>query len=425
VRRPSLPRPGPLAAAAGNLVPLFGVVSFGWSATALLGVYFLEVLAVLFWTVVKIPFAYKRPNNAIDRNDRLLGPIQAKRGATALPGRLPDVYVRNLPSLLITVFLLAPFEAGVCLIVFSLADPTITDAVAGQMLLGGVAVFLGRGVETYLDYFRGGGYRDHSARSLLLGPFKALFAVGTLMFVLGPMEGAFGSDALLALVVVGKLLYDLRTVQVESEADKRGVFYRLYGSEETEPEPERVAVPDGEPTYRERPPRRAALADALFRGVTYSVTSVVAFAYLIGGALVFFGVPLFGVPFLAAGLGFTLLRAFSRYLSYGTVEYRCYGDTLVVHDAVLGEPQARLERGAVTGLELYPDPVDRRFGTETLDFETDAGDARPDLQLTIPDPEDVESRDPNANRSLAVAHVEDPEALAEAFGVAWRLGADG
>lgn len=71
----------------------------------------------------------------------------------------------------------------------------------------------------------------------------------------------------LGVLVVGKFLYDLRRLQVARDPDARGLFYRLYGSAETEPEPVPVEVPPGDPVVRDRSPWGAALLDAL--GVTW------------------------------------------------------------------------------------------------------------------------------------------------------------
>ncbi len=416
MRVPSTPRLGPLAVVASNLVPLLGVYALGWSTTALLGVLVLELAAVLFWSAVKIPFAEKRPNNAIGEDERLLGPLEEKRGATALPGPLPPVYLRNAPTLLVAVFLLAPFELFVALMVFGAANPTVTDGAVGVILLGGVAVFLSRGVETYTGYFRGGGYRDHSPRSVLLVPLKHLFGVGTLLFIAGSFQGASGEDAVLGLVLTGKLVYDLRTLQIERVRDERGFFYRLYGSEKTEIPPVPVEEPDGSPNCRVRAPRRVAVTDALYRGVSYTFTSVVLFCY-VGAtlALAFAPLPFVAVPLVAA-IGFACVRTTTRYVRHGTLEYRCFDDVLIVYDTLLAEPQARLEWDAITDVAVSTDAVDRVFGTQSLEFDTDEADDATPVRPTVPDPDEIEGGDANANHPLTLYHVEDSEAVADAVG---------
>ncbi|WP_436929486.1 DUF6498-containing protein [Halosimplex halobium] len=417
MRVPAVGRPGPLAVVASNAVAPVGVLALGWSATVLLGVFVLELAAVLFWSAVKVPFAAKRPNNLMD-DQRLLGPLQAKRGGIDLPGPLPPVYLRNVPTLVALVALLAPIELGVAFLVFALSDPTITTETTGQLLVGGVGVFAARGVETWADYFRAGGYRDHSARSVALAPFKYVFGVGTLLFVVGPF--GLDSGAVLALVVAGKLAYDLRTIQVERDPDRRGVFYRLYGSKETEIEPAPIPEPDGEPVAHVRPSRSVAVTDALYRGGFYTLTSPVVLCYVVAALLAVFAPSwLVAVP-LAVVLAFGAVRATTRYLRYGTLEYRSYDGVLVAYDTLFGEPQQRIERDGVKRVAVEHDPVDRWFDTATIEF--DRGDDAPPLQFTVPDPEEVEHDDTPG--SLVAAHVDDPGALADALGVGWLYERD-
>lgn len=410
-------RPGPLAVIASNAIVPVGVFAFGWSITVLLGVFLLELAVILFWTAVKIPFATKRPNNAID-NHRLLGTLQAKRGEIELPGPLPPVYLRNVPTLFVFVFLLAPLELGVAFVVFALPDPTITTEIAGQMILGGICVFSGRSVEVVEDYFLDGRYRDHSPRSVMLSPFKAFFGIGTLLFIAGP----FGVDSgvVLAVIVAGKLIYDLRSIQVGHDEEKQGLFYRLYGSHETEIPAVPVVEPDGEPRIRVRPRRLIAVTDALYRGITYTLTSGVLLFYAIGVFLILFApAQLVFVP-LAIILIFATLRTVSRYLRYGTLEYHCYPGVLVAYDTLLDEPQARIERSDVSAIDIETDFVDRVFSTVTVEF--DRGDDDPTAGLTVPDPENVELSDTGG--LVSVVHTSDIHAIADVLGVAWQVERD-
>lgn len=414
-------RLGPVAVAVSNLIPMIGVFALGWSTAAVLGVYVLELAAVLFWAVVRIPFAEKRPNNALGDGARLLGPLEDKRGPTALPGPFPPVYLRNAPTLVVAVVVLAPLELFAALAVFGLSDPTVTPAGARQLSLGGVGVFASRGVETCVDYFRDGGYREHSPRSVLLAPFKHLFGVGALLVVVAGLTGDVGDAAVVGLVLVGKLAYDLRTLQVERDPDRRGLFYRLYGGKETEIPADPVVEPDGDPVVRVRPARSVAVADAAYRGVAYTVTSLVVLCYAVAALLgVVAPSRLVAVP-LGAVLAFAGLRATVRYLRYGTLEYRCYEGTLVAYDGLLEEPQARIDRSEVRDVAVETDLVDRAFGTATVTFERDDGGGPP-ARLTVPDPDEVERDD--RSDSVSVVHVEDPAAVADALGVAWRVERD-
>lgn len=418
--------PTELAVVASNLVPIAGVFALGWSTTAFLVVYLLDLCAVVVWTWVKIPFARKRPNNGLEDRSALLGPLQAKRGGWTLPGPLPPAYLRNLPTLVAAVPLGA-VAVGAGVTVFALTRPEITDAVGRAALLGGAAVFCSRGIETALEYGRRGGYREHSPRSLLLTPYKHLLGLGALLLVLAPLEstgaapdGVVDPKWLLIVVAGGKLWADLRTVRLRRTAGRRGLFAKLYGSPRTEIEPIPVETPDGEPLLRTAPPRRVVLADAAVHGLNYGfvrrgivLVPFLALAWLASdGRIAAVGV--------AVGAALAGVRATTRYLRYGTLEYRCYDDAVVVHDRLLDEPQARLGIDAITDAVFETGKVDRLFGTETLALDAVETEDDEGFGLFAPAPEDV-SDDANEDRPLRLVHVPDATAAAAALGVAWRL----
>lgn len=416
---------GLVPVAVSNLTPIVGVVALGWSAPAVLLVYLAELAGVCVWTVVKIPFAHRRPNNDV-ADQQLLGPLQAKRGGTVLPGPLPPVYVRNVPLLVVAV-VLTPVVVALAFVPFAMTRPEITESVAAAALLGGTVVVLARGVETCHEYFRRGGYREHSPRSLLLAPFKSLLVVGAVYVLFVGFESVAASSAVLnptrsvLVLAVGKFAHDIRAHRIEQDDSRRSLFQRLYGSRRTEIEPEPVRTPSGQPDHRLSMGRKAALVDALAWGVRYGFGKFgfVSVSFTILGLVSSAGVV------LAFGLGFGLLlgaiRAGTRYLRYGTLEYRCYSKTLVAHDRLLDEPQARLDVDTVTDARVSTGLVDRLLGTETLAVEVTTED-EDETQWLVPDPEEV-GTDDDANESTAMTlvHVRKPERVTETLGIGWCL----
>ncbi|WP_280176663.1 DUF6498-containing protein [Halorhabdus rudnickae] len=425
----SLPTPAwlrDLPVLVGNLVPITGILFFGWSPAALLLIYQAELAAICVWTVVKIPFAHKRPNNAIDNHFKLLGPLQQKRGSIGLPGPLLSVYPRNVPTLVFAV-VLTPMVVGLAFVPFALTRPTVTEADAAAFLLGGAAVFLTREIETYREYFRGGGYREHSPRSLLLVPFKYLCIVGLLFMAFLGLESTVGTTAFLDPersvlgLAIGKLAYDVRASRLARDDDRRSIFSLLYGSKRTEIEPEPVETPDGEPKLRTSMGQTATIGDALLHGLAYLAGAIGFVTVLIVG----FGVlaSSLGIVFFGLGLGgfFVALRAITRYVRYGTLEYQCYGDVLVAYDRLLDEPQAKVENYAVTEIALSEGLLDRLLGTETIEFDV-YSDADTTVELFVPVPDSVDTDD-TANESVAmtVPHLDAPRSITEALGLSWHL----
>ena len=411
-----------LSVVIGNLAPIAGVLGLGWSPSALLLVYQAELAAICLYTLLKIPFAHKRPNNAIDDRFALAGPLQAKRGSIALPGPLPPVYPRNLPTLAVAIGL-TPVVIGAAFVAFALTRPTVTEATAAAFLLGGAVVVLTRGLEAWSTYFRDGGYREHSPRTLLFVPFRYLFVVTTLAVGLIGLEATVGVHSLLdpersvLVLAVGKLAYDVRVVRRDREAADRSLFARLYGSPATEIVPEPVETPDRAPALRVSMDRRARVVDAVGHGLAYLVGWVGGLLGLVVGLGLLAGRSGIVLAGLGIGGGVVALRAGVRYLRYGTLEYRCYGDVLVAYDRVLEEPQATVRPEAVTGVHCSKGGLDRLLGTTTLEFDVPTT-SEPSVRPFVPDPETIDiSDDANESVGMTLPHLRAPQQVTDVLGV--------
>ncbi|OIB56099.1 hypothetical protein BBD46_19895 [Natrialba sp. SSL1] len=415
-----------LAILSANGVPLIGFGLFDWSTTVFLGVLVLDIWATVVWTLWKMPFAEKRPPALHQRAGRILGTLAQKRGGVSVLHSVPPVYPRNIPFIFVG-FLNSVMLVALSFVLLVLPYPALTPEQLGWILLGGLVVFLVRGVDTWREYFRGRGYERHSSRTVALEQTQQLLAVGTLVggivttaVVMGTTEPPFVGDyTLVAVVFLGKFGADLRAWHIGSDPDRRGWFTRIYGSPNTEHPFVSVTVPAEDPTVRVRPALPAALADALFHGVLYLFSSV-------GLLLVLLALTgLFGAPVLTVGglaiLGvFMAIRAVVRYLHVGTLEYQCYDDTIVVYDTVLDEPQARLERWSIADVSASPTVVDRLGGTETITLESRVEQESSRISAPIGSAE-IPAPDPDANRPVTVALVSDAAPVLDAMGLDDRL----
>lgn len=416
----------------GNLVPIVGVVVFGWRPETLLLVYLAELAAICLWAAVQTLFARKRPNNFLRRaledsrrRFELLGPLQQKRGATELVRRLPPVYLRNVPTF-VAALVIAVVAIGMGFVLFALSRPTVTRSVAVSFLIGGTAVFVGRSVAVWRQFFSGKGYKDHSPRSVLLEPFKYLLVLSVLFAVfLGLESGTTGNPvispraAVVGLAVV-KVGYDVRTLQLNRNPDRRSWFAKLYGSRKTEIGLEAVTTPAGSPTARFSVNRPTAISDSLVSGGRYVTWN--GEVTLVLGLLMTIGVIANNSDILVAVGGLALLlgsvRSLTRYLRYGTLEYHCYPDELVTFDKVLGEPQSKVAVGDVADVTVRHDRVDSLMRTETLDIQVTDPPEVPDMGLLAREPADIETTN-TANQSvpLTVRHVPSAEAVLNCLGL--------
>ncbi|MFC7177357.1 hypothetical protein [Halosegnis marinus] len=396
-----------------------------------------ELATICLWAAVQTLFARKRPNNFLRRalNDsrrrfELLGPLQQKRGSTGLARPLPPIYLRNVPTF-ITALVVTFVVVSMGFVLVALTRPTITQSVAASFLIGGTTVVVGRSIAIWRQFFSAGGYEEHSPRSVLLNPAKYLFVLGVLFIVFLGLESGGAETPLvsprLAVVglAIGKLGYDVRTLQLARNPQRRSWFAKLYGSQKSEISPEPVTMPDSSPKARFSMSRSTALIDALGSGVRYvfwngEVTAVLGLLVALGIIAESSGI-LLSVGALAILLG--SVRSLTRYLRYGTLEYRCYTDQLVVFDRLLGEPQSKVAVGDVAGVTVTQDRVDERLSTETLDFEVTNPPEVPEIQMLAPPPEEVKTSDiANQSVPLTVRHLSNAGAVLECLGLSETRG---
>ncbi|CAI49989.1 uncharacterized protein NP_3796A [Natronomonas pharaonis DSM 2160] len=402
------PRPGRRSSRAAlvvsNLVPLVAAVLLEWSLTVLLGIYVLELYAVLFWTAVKLPFAERTvvlDEEPTETRFRLFDrgwstDLEEKRGGIRLFGWLPPVYPRNIPAFVVFTVFVAPLAALVAFIVFALSQPTITTEVVSLLLLGGLAVFLSRGVSFVTEYLWQGGYRDHSTRSLISGPFRYLAGFGVLMIVLSAAvteasnPDGVSTAAVLVVVVAGKITAELYFYWRDHTEGGRPLFERFLDGDERRPSlPE---PPDADPTAILRPRRLAVAGGGLRRGVAYLfVGGDGSLGVLFVGACLLAALVSPGaVLVVAAGVGIPVvaLRAFVYWLRYGPLEYRLYADVVIEHDRLLAAPQRRLPRGAVGDVATHEPKLPQLLANESVELRP-AGwsDAGPVTARHLPDGE--------------------------------------
>ncbi len=397
---------------AGNMVPVVGVIFAGWSPAAVVLIYYLELAAICLWTVVKIPFAYKRPHNAIDSERPIFGALQAKHGGISLPGPFPPLYVRNMPTLISSLVLL-PMLLIVAFVPVALTQPTVTEAVAVAVLVGGSTVFLTRGIDTWYDYFHTEGYRHHSPRSLLLTPFLYLCVVAIIAILFLGIAAVSNKAAVIdttqaiLLLAIGKSGFDIRTYYLK-RTDQRGLFAKLYGSHRTEIIPESIDPPDRPPRQTVAMPSHIAVLDALVHGLWFGFGANGWLVWPVIGIGSLLTLPAVSIIGGVIGVALAGARASARYLRYGTVEYRCYEDLIIAYDRVLEEPQAQTKGKTITDITVSTGRLDRLVGTQTLNVQVSKPDDTTKIRLFVPDPDSVDTTDQiTESTSQTLPHLPD------------------
>lgn len=181
-----------------NVVPLIGVLFFGWSVWNILIVYWLENGIVGGFNVLKM----------------------ATATGTATPEQLPNqqaVAVRSKAALIpFFVIHYGLFWVVHGIFVFTLpflftGEPGSASGVnPGAILLAAIALALSHGVSFWWNYLHGGEYRRISAAQLMSAPYGRLIALH-LTIILGAVAiGTTGAQsAAVAILVVIKIAIDL------------------------------------------------------------------------------------------------------------------------------------------------------------------------------------------------------------------------
>ena len=378
-------RPRVLSVALANLLPLVGVVSLGWNAAALMTLYWFELGIASGWALVRALFA-GRPSE-IERDGLLIGPLAQRRVALSIPRT--GVQVR-LSSLLVLP-VAAPILAVVWLVVGTLTVGVVVEegtvsTVVDTVALATLALFIGEGVTTLVEYFGRGEHRDHSAQTAIQGVFAqgaaiffgALFTVtivgaGTLeedtpISAIDP--DAIGIPLLLGIVAV-KFAFDLASLYGDRLAEFDESSSLDLGLSYDPPAAEPVDGSLAKPTETVRQPRRARLAGALTTPLGHPGLWYVGGGLALLGLLFAFGGDWGTVALLlAAALAVPLaLAALDHELRHGLVEYRAGDGALVARDRLSGATMWRVEPWDETDLRVERRRLDRRLGTETVVIE--------------------------------------------------------
>ena len=182
-----------------NLVPLIGVLFFGWSVWNILIVYWLENGIVGGFNVLKMAVA-AGPATPPDgtRSNR---PAAGNSKATLIPffvihygifWVVHGIFVFTLPFL------------------FTEEPASASGVNPGAILLAGIALALSHGVSFWWNNLHGGEYRRVSAAQLMFAPYGRLLALHMTIILGAVAIGTTGAQsAAVAILVAIKLAIDL------------------------------------------------------------------------------------------------------------------------------------------------------------------------------------------------------------------------
>ena len=350
-----------------NLVAVLGVAVFGWSASALLVVYWVEAGVAMVRGIIQGPFAKREREDLTPGERRVRGkytPLASwedKRGGVSI-GPLPPIYPRNMSAVLgsvIVMIIFWPIAGGLVVATVGAELPV------GTVLLAVISVVAGHAVGL-INYFRNDRYVENTVGSAM----SRRYVIGILVLGVGGvfvLSRASPPSVLFLIVAVGKLLADLAVTRAEASNDPLT---------EWDEDPLEGRVPEEEPTAVFKPNRRdlllraAGIAPFFILIPPYMFVGLAAvFAGLIGGLVP--GVAVFAVGMVMAILGLVVRIDVER----GHVEYHVYPDRIIAYDGLLNASQWSIDRNVIEDVTITPSKLDQvRPGSPTVVVSTYGND---------------------------------------------------
>lgn len=173
-----------VALVVANLVPLAGVLWFGWSIWTILTIYWLENGIVGVFNVMKMAAVSGAGKVA------MIPFFVVHYGMFWL---VHGIFVLTLPTFL-------PFGSGA-----EGLDPTVDSALASpnfvSIVVAGIGLFISHGVSYLLNFIRGGEYRRVSATDLMGAPYRRVVILH-LTIIFGAFAVAMTGSQLLPLLIL-------------------------------------------------------------------------------------------------------------------------------------------------------------------------------------------------------------------------------
>lgn len=359
----------------GNLIPLGGVVAFGWDPALLVAVYLIEVVGGFLLAAGKALFA-AQPSRP-DRDGGVISvstsSLARKRGSLEPVDWLPPIYPRNLPFA--STVLIVGSLIAVVLGILTIDLPVETAVRRPEVYVGAGGLLLGQVVDTWQTYIRDRHFEEQSPYGVVETPVRQAFLLGFALLVIPPELTDPGVLLLCGFVLV-KLLVDWSSLRGARGGGGRFVGW-LTGPTATAADIDEPAPPEIEPIATVRADSTATSWSAVFHVLSrhapiYASWSAIIWvlgAAIIGGSaastgfVVAFGLAVFGLLVVVVGM-----RTLEYVLAYGWMEYRVSQSHIVAVDTLLDTHQWALPADQFYDADIVNRLVDRYLGTRTLEL---------------------------------------------------------
>lgn len=386
-----------------NLLPIVGVLMFGWESATLIMLYLLELFFSIPFAAAKALFAQRAPQTPDDKENTLItisSDLEKKSGSIEVVELLPPLYPRNFPFITAVVGFGIQSSLAIGVLLSNIVD--ITAVIFQREVIGSLAVLLiARLFDTWRNYFDGE-YEEVSPYSVIESPAREIAFIIFILFI-SRFTTVAGTEFALITLICGKIVIEWSGYRTTTEKGSRLTAW-LSGPVSGDTESTDVALPEQEPDVQLSTDSRAVL----YTGVLNVIINIAPFVMipfillwivllgLVGSELPSAGAV--GITFAVFGsyIVFLLAEVLIFYLKYGWLEYHRYGDYLIAYDRLVEKAQWETSTDVIRGVEVVTDRLpDRLLGTRTI--------------LAT-----VGVRENTAERTIGP--VSDPKTLTESFG---------
>ena len=197
----------PLVLVGANLIPLAGVLFWGWSLFAVLALFWVESAVVGFFNILRIALARQFPKEMQDNLEAAAVSVPAKAALGMLKLFLIPFFIVHYGMFMMghAVFLVAFFltdGSGTAGLGNALAEPTMLIAIG--------SLFVSHGISFVTNYIGLGEYKTASPQQLMAQPYKRIFVMHLAIIFGAFFVTAVGSSlAVLVILIVLKIGIDL------------------------------------------------------------------------------------------------------------------------------------------------------------------------------------------------------------------------
>lgn len=218
IEKESLQKPSVLILIIVNIIPLIGVLFFGWNVFAILLLYWFESAIIGFFNIIKMSIVVRRT---------LMDDVNINFGTGVQElGKLNKIMsVISIPFFILHFGIFMIVHLIFILLFFSMNSSAHMDffqafaaipSILGTAIIGAFFLFLSHLYSFIFTYMRKNEYVNERLFDLSLGPYSRVIIMQAVLFGSGFAATGLGAPSILiALMVILKIIFDIESHERE------------------------------------------------------------------------------------------------------------------------------------------------------------------------------------------------------------------